>query len=346
MNIGKELFGRTSDGTEVILYTLRNDQNVTVKIITYGGIITSLQVPDKEGKTADIVLGFNTLEEYLGEHPYFGAIVGRCANRIAGGRFMLNGREYKLAMNAEKCHLHGGNTGFDRVVWDAEELKNDKAVGVRLTYLSKDGEEGYPGNLHVTVTYQLNSENELVIEYEAVTDKPTILNLTNHSYFNLNGEGTGDILGHEIMINADKYTVLDENLLPTGEIASVKGSPLDFTEAQVIGARIGELKGGYDYNYVLNKEQQDELSLAAWARDPESKRTMQVFTTQPGMQFYTSNFLDGSLIGKSGRPYGKYAAFCLETQHFPDSPNQENFPSTILNPGEIYRQKTIYKFSV
>ncbi len=346
MNIGKEPFGRTGDGREVMLYTLHNDGDVTVKIITYGGIITSLQAPDKEGKTADLVLGFNTLEEYLGAHPYFGAIVGRYANRIAGGRFVLNGTEYKLAMNEGKCHLHGGNTGFDKVVWDAEELKNGKAVGVRLSYLSKDGEEGYPGNLEVTVTYQLNNENELVIEYEAVTDKPTIINLTNHSYFNLRGEGSGDILGHEIMINADQYTVIDENLLPTGEIAPVKGSPLDFTEARPIGARIGELAGGYDHNYVLNKAQPDELSLAARVCDPESGRILEVFTTQPGMQFYTSNFLDGSLVGKSGRPYHKYAAFCLETQHFPDSPNQKHFPSTVLNPGATYRQKTIYKFSV
>ena len=345
MNIGKELFGKTPAGTEVMLYTLRNRQNLTVKIITYGGIITGLQAPDKEGKTADVVLGFNTLEEYLGEHPYFGAIVGRYANRIAGGRFMLNGTEYKLAINEEKCHLHGGNTGFDKVVWDAEEIKSDKWVGVRMSYLSKDGEEGYPGNLRVTVTYQLNNQSELAVEYEAVTDKPTIINLTNHSYFNLNGEGSGDILGHEIMINAGKYTVVDENLLPTGEIAPVKGLPLDFTAAQVIGARIGELKGGYDHNYVLNKEE-DDLSLAAWVRAPKSKRVMQVFTTQPGMQFYTSNFLDGTLKGKSGKPYGKHAAFCLETQHFPDSPNQESFPSTILNPGETYRQKTIFKFSV
>lgn len=345
MNIRKELFGKTSDGREVWLFTLSNAQNMVVQIINYGGTITALQAPGENGETTDVVLGFKTLREYLGEHPSFGVIVGRYANRIAGGRFILNGAEYRLAVNDGKNHLHGGNVNFSRVMWDAEEMESSESIGVKLFYLSRDGEEGYPGNLRATVTYQLNNQNELVIEYEAITDQPTVVNLTNHSYFNLSGEGSGDILRHEIMINANQYTVVNEDLIPTGEIRSVKDTPLDFTVARPIGARISELRNGYDHNYVLNKDG-DDLSLAARVYDPESQRLMEVFTTEPGMQFYTANFLKGNLQGKSGKFYEKHGAFCLETQHFPDSPNHESFPSTCLNPGEIYRQKTVYRFSV
>lgn len=344
MNVKKESFGKLSDGKEVMLFTLSNAQNITVKIITFGGIVTSIRVPDQDGKIADVVLGFNTLPEYLAKHPYFGVIAGRYANRIAGGRFKLNGVEYKLAVNDGKNHLHGGILGFDKVVWDAEEIKNNEAVGVRLVYLSNEGEEGYPGNLRSSVKYQLNNHNELVIEYEAVTDKPTVINLTNHSYFNLSGEGSGDILGHEIMINADKYTIVDEGLIPTGELRPVKNSPFDFTVSRPIGARINETGGGYDHNYVLNKNS-NELQLAAKVYDPKSKRMMEVFTTEPGVQFYTANYFNGTIKGKSGIYY-KHGGFCLETQHFPDSPNHPEFPTTVLNPGETYKQKTVYKFSV
>ena len=345
VEIKKTLFGTTKDGAKVMLFTLKNTQNVTVKIITYGGIITALQVPAKDGKMVDLVLGFNTFQEYLGEHPYLGAIIGRYANRITGGRFVINGAEYQLAKNEGKNHLHGGNVGFDKVVWSAEEMQSDQAVGVRLFYLSKDGEEGYPGNLRTIVTYQLTNQNELTIEYEAVTDKPTVVNLTNHSYFNLSGEGSGDVLRHEIMINADQYSVVDEDLIPTGELKPVKDSPLDFTVRRPIGARISKLEGGYDHNYVLNKNE-NELLLAARVFDPDSKRMMEVFTTEPGIQFYTANFLNGTLKGKSGRVYDKHGAFCLEAQHFPDAPNHAAFPTTLLNPGETYRQKTVYKFSI
>lgn len=343
MNIKKELFGKSNDGKDVMQYTLTNGHNLTVKIITYGGIVTSIQVPDKDGKIDDIVLGFNTLQEYQAEHPYFGVIAGRYANRIANGRFVLNGAQYELAVNDGNNHLHGGIVGFDKVVWDGTEIKENDAVGVRLFYLSKDGEEGYPGNLRTTVKYLLTNQNELVIEYEAITDKQTVVNLTNHSYFNLRGEGSGDILGHEIMINADKYTAIDEGSIPTGELKTVKNSPFDFTVARPIGDMIDEIGLGYDHNYVLNKKS-NELSLAAKVYEPKSQRKMEVYTTEPGMQFYTSNYLEGTFKGKSGNIYDKHSALCLETQHFPDSPNHPEFPTTVLNPGETYRQKTVYKF--
>lgn len=345
MNIKQEPFGKTNDGKEVTLYTLENDHHMTVGIITYGGTVTSIKVPDEDGKIDDVVFGFNSLPEYLKEHPYFGVIAGRYANRIAKGRFTLNGVEYKLAVNDGENHLHGGITGFDKVVWDGSIIQTDQAVGVNLVYLSKDGEEGYPGNLRTTVKYLLNNQNELVIEYEAVTDKPTVVNLTNHSYFNLSGEGSGKILEHEILINADRYTVVDEGSIPTGEQKAVKDTPFDFTVSRPIGDRIDALGLGYDHNYVLNKRG-NELSLAAKVYDPKSKRKMEVYTTEPGMQFYTGNYLDGTRQGKSGKTYGKHEGFCLETQHFPDSPNHSDFPTTRLNPGETYRQKTVYKFVV
>lgn len=345
MNITKELFGMSKDGQEVLLFTLSNRNHLSVKITNYGGIITSIMAPDRNGKLADVILGFDNLDAYLGEHPYFGALIGRYGNRIAKGRFSLNGKEYRLAVNDGENHLHGGLVGFDKVIWEATELTTDNEVGLRLTYLSKDGEEGYPGNLSVKVEYRLNDRNELAISYEATTDQPTVVNLTNHAYFNLAGEGSGDVLDHEVMINAQRYTAVSADLIPTGELKSVVGSALDFSSPQKIGARIGEVKGGYDHNYVLDKTGK-ELSLAAKVLEPKSGRVLEVFTTEPGVQFYTGNFLDGTLIGKAGKPYGKQAGFCLETQHFPDSPNQPGFPSTRLNPGELYQQLTIYKFSV
>ncbi|NLW47655.1 MAG: galactose mutarotase [Firmicutes bacterium] len=345
MKIKQEPFGKINDGKEVTLYTLENDHNMTVKIITFGGTVTSIKVPDQDGKIADVVFGFNSLPEYLEEHPFFGVIAGRYANRIAKGRFTLNGNEYNLAVNDGENHLHGGIVGFDKVVWDGSIIQTDQVVGVNLVYLSKDGEEGYPGNLRTTVKYLLNNQNELAIEYEAVTDKPTVVNLTNHSYFNLSGEGSGKILEHEILINADRYTVVDEGLIPTGELKAVKNTPFDFTIASPIGKHIDELGLGYDHNYVLNKNG-NELSLAAKVYDPKSQRKMAVYTTTPGMQFYTGNNLKGDRQGKTGQTYGKHEGFCLETQHFPDSPNHPEFPTTRLNPGETYRQKTIYHFSV
>ncbi len=345
MNIQKESFGKTENGQEVYLFTLQNDRNMVMKVITYGGIITSLLAPDKNGKLDDVVLGFNTLKEYEAKHPYFGAIIGRFGNRIAKGKFTLNGKEYKFAVNDGENHLHGGLVGFDKVVWEATEIRNDKEVGVKLTYLSKDNEEGYPGNLNVTVKYLINNENDLIMQYEATTDKTTVLNLTQHSYFNLSGEGSGLILENEMMINADNYTAVAAGSIPTGAIETVKGSPLDFTTPMKLGARIKELEIGYDHNYVLNKNN-NELSLAAKVFDPQSGRKMEVWTTEPGMQLYTSNYLDGSLKGKSGKFYPKHGAFCLETQHYPDSPNHPNFPATVLNPGETYRQETIYKFRI
>jgi aldose 1-epimerase len=345
MKITQEPFGRLKDGREVSLFTLSNRSNTTVKITNYGGIITAILTPDQNGKPDDIVLGFNTLDEYLAKHPYFGALIGRYGNRIAKGKFTLNGKEYRLAINDGENHLHGGLFGFDKVIWEATDLRNSAEVGLRLSYFSKDGEEGYPGNLHTTVTYLLNDQNELKISYEAATDQPTVVNLTNHAYFNLAGEGSGDILDHEAMINANRYTAVTDDLIPTGELKPVQDSAMDFTVSKPIGADINKVKGGYDHNYVLNKNNDKELSLAAKVLEPKSGRTLEVFTTEPGVQFYTGNSLDGALIGKAGKPYGKHGGFCLETQHFPDSPNQPGFPSTLLNPGDIYQQITIYKFS-
>ena len=346
MNITREPFGRTADGTAVERFTLSNDHQLTIQFITYGGIITALRVPDRNGDCADVVLGFDTLPEYLAGHPFFGALVGRFGNRIAGARFTLNGREYQLAANDGVNHLHGGRVGFDKRVWTAAPLENGSEVGVKLSYLSKDGEEGYPGNLTATVTYLLNNANEFTIRYEAVTDQPTVVNLTQHTYFNLAGEGSGAILDHEVVIDADRFTAVDETLIPTGELQSVQGTPLDFRKAKTIGAEIGQVPGGYDHNYVLIKENAAGApSRAARVREPRSGRVLEVFTTQPGIQFYTANFLDGKLTGKSGVAYGKHSGFCLETQHYPDSPNQPQFPSAVLNPGETYRQVTIFKFS-
>jgi aldose 1-epimerase len=342
MDIRKEKYGRTPDGQEVFRYTLTNGV-VTAKIITYGGIVTELWTPDRKGNVNDIVLGFDSLQGYLAGHPYFGAIVGRYANRIAKGRFTLDGVEYKLATNNNENHLHGGIVGFDKVVWDAEpEIKDDR-VSLKLKYTSKDGEEGYPGNLSVAVVYSLNKNNELSVSYEARTDKPTVVNPTQHSYFNM--AGTGNALGHLVTINADRYTVVDKTLIPTGELRPVEGTPMDFRKPHSIGERIPTVEGGYDHNYVLNRKGKG-LSLAARVLEPQSGRVLELSTTEPGLQFYSGNFLDGSLKGKGGVKYEKHSGFCLEAQHFPDSPNHPEFPSVVLRPGQTYRQETVFKFTV
>jgi aldose 1-epimerase len=343
MSIRKESFGKTKDGKEAVLFMLVNGAGSTVKITNYGGIVTSLLVPDSSGKMEDVVLGFDSLDRYLSTHPYFGALIGRYGNRIAGARFQLNGKEFVLAANDGRNHLHGGNVGFDKVLWNASEKRTADGEGVQLTYRSKDGEEGYPGNLDCTVTYTFNDRNELAIDYSATTDRPTILNLTHHSYFNLNGAGNGDILDHEIMIRAEKFTPSDSELIPTGEVKTVAGSAMDFTRPRKIGSRIQEVAGGYDHNFVLAGKSR-EASLAAAVSAPENGRKMEVLTTEPGIQFYSGNFLDGTIQGKGGRLYPKHGGFCLEAQHYPDSPHQPAFPSTILTPGETYRQQTIYRF--
>ncbi len=345
-SIEKMGFGKTPEGTPVDLYVLSNDK-MTVKVITFGAIISEIDVPDRNGKMADVVLGFETLEGYLGGHPYFGAATGRVANRIAKGRFTLDGKEYKLAVNNTPNTLHGGLKGFDKVVWKATNASGAAGQAVKMTYLSPDGEEGFPGNLSVSVTYTLTPSNELRIDYAATTDKPTPVNVTNHSYFNLAGPAAGSILGHEMMLAADQYTPVDDTLIPTGEIGSVQGTPLDFTKPMALGSRIAEIKGepgGYDHNYVLRSGGK-ELALAARVTEPDSGRVLEMFTTEPAVQLYTANFLDGTLKGKGGVVYKKHQAFCLEAQHFPDSVNQPKFPSTILRPGSTYTQTTIYKFS-
>jgi aldose 1-epimerase len=343
MSIIKSDFGKTKEGQPVDLYTLTNTNGMTGKITNYGGIVTSLLVQDKNSQLDDVVLGFDSLDKYLEGHPYFGAVVGRYGNRIAKGKFTLNGIEYQLATNNGENHLHGGIKGFDKVVWNAEIVKKENQVGVKLSYLSKDGEEGYPGNLSAVVTYTLTKNNELKIHYEAETDKPTPVNLTHHSYFNLKGAGNGDILGHLLTFDADRFTPVDEGLIPTGELKSVKDTPMDFTGSTAIGERIIRVKGGYDHNYVLN-DWDGSIKLVAKISEPTSGRVMEVWTTEPGLQFYSGNFLDGTVTGKSGKVYHKHYGFCLETQHFPDSPNKPEFPSTILEPGEKYTHTTVYRF--
>ncbi|MDZ7302381.1 MAG: galactose mutarotase [candidate division KSB1 bacterium] len=350
MKIEQSVFGKTTDGQQALLFTLQNASGMKATLTNYGAIVTALYVPDRNGKFDDVVLGYPTLDAYLKPHPYFGAIVGRVGNRIAKGKFTLEGVTYKLATNDGENHLHGGIKGFDKVVWSADSVRLDDAVGVKLSYLSKDGEEGYPGNLSCTVTYWLTNNNELKIEYHATTDKATPVNLTHHSYFNLAGQGQGNILNHQLEIFADRFTPVDKGLIPTGELRSVAGTPMDFRQPHTIGERINsddeQLKFGlgYDHNWVLNKTG-DSLALAARVYEPTTGRVMEVWTTEPGLQFYCGNFLDGTLTGKQGRVYKHRYGFCLETQHFPDSPNQPNFPSTILRPGETYRTETIYRFS-
>ncbi|MCD4772612.1 MAG: galactose mutarotase [Bacteroidales bacterium] len=342
MTINKEVFGKI-DNQQIFLFTLKNKNGMTVKITNYGGIVTSLLVPDKNGKLDDVVLGFDNLDDYLQGHPYFGAIVGRYGNRIAKGKFTLNGKEYNLAINNGPNHLHGGIKGFDKAIWSAAKIKENDYVGLRLSHFSKDGDEGYPGNLGVIVIYSLTNNNELKIKYQATTDKATPVNLTHHSYFNL--AGTGDIFNHELMIDANKYTVVNNNLIPTGELRNVKETAFDFTSSKKIGKEISDVEGGYDHNFVLNNYS-GETRKVVEVLEPISGRIMEVFTSEPGIQFYSGNFLDGTEIGKNNKVYNKHYGFCLETQHFPDSPNQLEFPSTILHPGETYTHKTIYKFSV
>ena len=349
--VKKEAYGTTSEGEAVDLYTLTNANGIEVRAITYGGIIVSLKVPDNNGRLDDIVMGHDTLEGYLTKSQYFGALVGRYGNRIAKGKFTLDGVEYKLAVNNGPNHVHGGLKGFDKVVWQAESFENPEGAGVALSYTSKDGEEGYPGNLTAKITYTLTAQNELVVDYHATTDKATPLNLTQHTYFNLAGDGSGDILGHDLLLNASHFTPVDKTMIPTGEIRSVAGTPMDFTKPTAIGARIDQedeqlqFGGGYDHNFVINQEKGEGLSLVARVYEPTTGRVMEVFSTEPGVQFYSGNFLDGSITGKSGHVYERRTGFCLETQHYPDSPNKPDFPSSILRPGETYESRTIFKFS-
>ena len=348
--VRKESFGKTGDRRPVDLYTLTNSQGVELRAMTYGGIIVSLRVPDKNGNLGDIVLGHESLEGYLVNPPYFGAIVGRYANRIANGTFTLDGVKYDVPKNDGPNSLHGGVNGFNKQVWEASEFKNAKGVGVAFSYLSKDGEEGYPGNLKVKVSYTLTDDNKVIIDYEATTDKATPLNLSQHSYFNLAGEGTGDILGHHLMLNADHFTPVSKTLIPTGELVAVQGTPMDFTKPTAIGDRINDnyeqlvFAHGYDHNWVINRKD-NALTLAARVHEPTSGRVLEVFTTEPGVQFYSGNFLDGTITGKQGHVYKQRYGLCLETQHFPDSPNHPDFPSTILRPGQTFRSQTVFKFS-
>ena len=344
-------FGQMPDGTAVQLYTLNNNNGMRVKITNYGATITSIHVPDKEGVSGEVTLGSDALEDYLDGHPYFGCIVGRYGNRIALGQFTLGGQTYDLAKNNGPNHLHGGDVGFDKRLWGASTFRTETTSGVEMTLSSPDGDEGYPGNLEVKVTYTLNNDNELRIDYEATTDAPTVVNLTNHTYFNLKDGGQTPVLDHEVMINADTFTPVDLTMIPTGVIAEVAGTPFDFRTPVTIGASIDQttdeqiaLGGGYDHNFVLNAAAEG-MTKAAEVHDPSSGRVLEVLTEEPGVQFYTGNFLDGSETGR-GLTYNYRHGFCLETQHYPDSPNQPDFPSTILNPGETYSTATVFRFSV
>jgi aldose 1-epimerase len=340
-------FGTMPDGTAIRIYTLTNKNGLSARIANYGGVLVSLNTPDRKGAMADIVLGFDSLSDYVATPRFFGALIGRYGNRIGGARFTLDGKEYQLDKNNGANSLHGGARGFDKQVWTAAPLPDG---GLKLTYLSKDGEGGYPGNLNTTVTYHLTDANELRIDYSATTDKATVVNLTNHSYWNLSGAGSGDVLQHELMLNADRFTPVDAGLIPTGELREVSGTPFDFRKATAIGARIGQddeqLKfgRGYDHNWVLNRKGSG-LSPAARVTDPASGRVLEVLTTEPGIQFYSGNSLSAAIKGKGGKVYDRRSGFCLETQHFPDSPNKPGFPSTELKPGEQYRSTTIYRFS-
>lgn len=354
-SITSEPFGTTAEGEAVHLYTLTNAGGTEMRVMDYGGIIVSLRLPDRGGRFDDVVMGYDSLEGYLTDSPYFGALIGRYGNRIAGGRFTLDGQTYTLARNNGPNHLHGGIRGFDKVVWNADPFENADGVGLVLTYTSPDGEERYPGTLQARVTYTLTDENEVVVDYFATTDKATPVNLTQHSYFNLAGDGAHDILGHVVMLDADRFTPVDSTLIPTGELREITGTPFDFRTPTPIGARIDEpdtqleYGRGYDHNFVLNKLSGDsapDLTLAARVHEPTTGRVLEIHTTEPGLQFYTGNFLDGTLTGKNGVVYGHRHGFAMETQHFPDSPNKPEFPSTILRPGEEYRTRTVYRFSV
>lgn len=350
LKIDKIQFGETMDGTDVDQFILSNNNGMEIRIITYGGVITSWTAPDKNGNYKDIVLGYNTLAEYVAETPYFGALIGRYGNRIAKGKFSLDNQEYTLAVNNGVNHLHGGLKGFDKVIWDAKTIVSDSTVSLELSYLSKDMEEGYPGNLETKVTYTLNNKDELSVNYEATTDKPTIVNLTQHSYFNLTADFNQDILGHELVINADSFLPIDNTLIPTGEFRDVTGTPFDFKTSKAIGIHIDneniQLKNGlgYDHCWVLN-DQNTGVRFVASAYEPVSGRLLEVFSDEPGIQFYSGNFLDGTLPSKNKGMHQHRTGFCLETQHYPDSPNQKNFPSVRLNPGEKYNSKTVFRLS-
>lgn len=347
-SISKEPFGVTPEGRQVDRYTFENGRGIEVAMITLGATIQTLSTPDRSGRSANIALGLNTVDEYLELSPYFGCTIGRYGNRIAGGRFTIDGETYQIPLNDGENALHGGTKGFDKYVWDAEVVEDEDVVGVAFTHVSPDGDMGFPGTLTAKVTYTLNTRNELRIDYEVSTDKPTVHNLTNHAYWNLAGEGSSDVYDHLVLLNADRYTPVDDTLIPTGELAPVKDTPFDFTRPHTIGERIREgheqlVRGcGYDHNFVLNGR---GLKLAAKVWERRSGRTLTIHTTEPGVQFYTGNFLDGTLQGTSGRSYRQGDAFCLETQHFPDSPNQPDFPSTLLRPGEVYTSTTVHTFS-
>ncbi len=354
-SIERSAWGRLADGSAANLYVLKNAGGMTVRVSDYGCTIVSLTAPDRGGRHADVVLGFDRLDDYVKDSPYFGCVVGRYGNRIAAGRFKLDGVEYRLATNNEPggiaCHLHGGRRGFDKVVWESEGFVRGGEVGVRFRHVSPDGDEGFPGRLDMTVTYRLTDANALRIDYEATTDKPTPVNLTHHSYFNLAGHEAGPILDHVLTIAADAVTPVDRGLIPTGALLPVRGTPFDFTKPTAIGKRVGadheqiRFGLGYDHNFVLRRWD-GKLRPAATVYEPRSGRVMEVLTTEPGLQFYCGNFLDGTAVGKGGHAYLKRSGFCLEAQHFPDSPNQPQFPSCILRPGEVYRQTTVYRFSV
>jgi aldose 1-epimerase len=343
MGVHKRVIGKMRDGTEVQQYVMTNASGVRVTVMTYGATITSVVLPDRDGKFENVTLYLDSFDNYLAGHPYFGSAVGRYANRIARGRFVLDGTEYTLATNNKPNHLHGGPTGFGKRLWKAEAVESEDSVGVALTYTSADGEEGYPGTLTATVLYKLTNQNELVMDYTATTDKPTVVNLTNHAYWNLAGAGSGTVLDHVLVINADRFLPVDDTLIPLGDPEEVEGTPMDFRQPKTVGSRIEQVEGGYDHCYVLNQPSAGEMTLAARLVDPGSGRAMEVHTTQPAVQLYTGNFLDGSLSG-DGKSYGQHAALCLETQHYPDSPNRPEYPSTVLRPGETYRQTTVHKF--
>ncbi len=346
----KKAYGKMPDGTQIDLYTLSNANGMQAGIITYGGIVVSLTAPDRSGKFSDVVLGMDDLGGYFKETAYFGALIGRYGNRLGHAQFTLDGKTYHLPKNDGDNTLHGGTRGFDKHVWTAHEVSGADGPGLELTYVSKDGEEGFPGTLTAKVVYTVTNKNELKIDYSATTGKPTVVNLTNHSYFNLSGPGEGDILGHEVTIYADRFTPVDRGLIPTGELRAVKGTPFDFTKATAIGARINQkdeqlqFGKGYDHNWVLNKGNGGSTK-AAEVHDPKTGRLLEVWTTEPGLQFYTGNFLDGTIHGKGGKVYPFRGAFCMETQHYPDSPNKPSFPTTTLNPGTTYHTTTISRFS-
>lgn len=345
LKVEREVWGHLADGQEVERFTLSNPLGTRVHVITYGATLTGVHVPDRKGEFANITLYLDTFADYLKGHPLFGSVVGRYANRIAGAQFELDGTTYRLAANSGKHHIHGGRDGFQRVLWKAAPVQDGNRVGVELRHTSPDGHEGYPGALDVSVTYRLTTDNELRMEYRAKADKPTHVNLTNHAYWNLRGAGRGDVLGHVLTLNADQYLPADEAKIPQGPPQPVRGTPMDFTKPETIGARIAQVAGGYDHCYVLNKPPGERMALAARVRDPVSGRVMEVWTTQPGVQLYTANGLSNRL-GAGGRSYGSHHALCLETQHYPDSPNRPDFPSTVLRPGETYEEITVHRFGV